>query len=260
MAARLNPGSGRVAIVTGASSGIGAEMAHQLAQMGWRVGLTARRLPALEEVAEKIRKGGGIAQIAVADAADAEATRGAIGHLASVLGPVELMVGNAGYGEPVPGAAFRTEEIDRQLRVNVLGAAHAFEVVLPSMLERGRGQLVGISSLAGYLGLPEGAGYCSSKAALTAMLRCLRTDLGPRGIQVTAVHPGYIRTPMTAGANHPMPFAMDVGPAVSTILRGVAAGRAEISLPRRMAWLVNLGRLVPPAVFASVIGRMRQPQ
>ena len=255
MAADANT-TGRVAVITGGSSGIGAELGRQLAVAGWRVGLSARRAEALESVAGEIRRAGGLAEIAPADAADAAATRAAIDALAGVLGPVDLLIANAGIGTNTPGTDFSAAEVERQIRVNLLGPAYAFEAVLPSMLARGRGHLVGISSMAGYLGLPGGAGYCSSKAGLTAMLRSLSTDLRRRGIAVTAVHPGYVRTPMIAGADHPLPFAMDVGPAARIILRAIAARRREVAFPRRTAWLVALGRLVPAPVFEAVLGRI----
>ena len=248
--------AGRVAIITGASSGIGAELGRQLAGAGWRVGLTARRGEALESVAGEIRRSGGVAEIATADAADPVATRAAIDALAGALGPVDLLIANAGVGSNTPGTAFAAAEVERQIRVNLLGPAYAYEAVLPSMLARGRGHLVGISSLAGYLGLPAGSGYCSSKAGLTAMLRCLGTDLRGRGIAVTAVHPGYVRTPMIAGADHPLPFALDVGPAAGIILKAIAARRREVSFPRRTAWLANLGRVVPAWAFEAILGNV----
>jgi len=253
--AQADGDSARVAVVTGASSGIGAELARQLAASGWHVGLTARRADNLESLAGEIRGAGGVAAVAPADAADPAATRVAIAALAAALGPVDLLIANAGLGLGTPGAAFAAADVERMVRVNLLGAAYAIEAVLPSMLGRGRGQIAGISSLAAYRGLPGGAGYCASKAGLTAMLEALRIDLRRRGIAVTAVHPGYVRTPMIAGADHPLPMAMDVGPAARIILKGIAARRRHVAFPRPMAALVALGRLVPGALYDRVVGR-----
>lgn len=250
------PGEGRVAVVTGASSGIGAELARQLAASGWRVGLTARRADQLDALALEIRRLGGVAEVAPADAADPDATRGAIRALVEALGgPVDLLIANAGVGAPVPATAFSAAAIERIVRVNLLGAASAIEAVLPEMLRRQSGHLVGISSLAAYRGLPGGAGYCASKAGLTAMLESLRIDLRRQGIAVTSVHPGYIRTPMIAGAAHPLPFLMEAGPAARVILKAVAARRRHVAFPRPMAALMTVARAVPCILYDRLVGR-----
>ena len=254
--AQADRDSTRVAVVTGASSGIGAELARQLAGSGWRVGLTARRAGDLEALAVAIRAAGGIAAVAPADAADPDATRGAIAALADELGPIDLLIANAGLGLGTPAGAFSAADVERMVRVNLLGAAYAIEAVLPEMLRRGRGQIAGISSLAAYRGLPGGAGYCASKAGLTALLESLRIDLRRRGIAVTAVHPGYVRTPMIAGADHPLPLVLDVGPAARIILKGIAARRPHVAFPRPMAALVSLGRLLPGGLYARLVGRI----
>ena len=245
-----------MAVVTGASSGIGAELARQLAGAGWRVGLTARRADKLEALAGEIRADGGVVAVATADAADPDATRGAIAALEAALGPIELLIANAGLGMGTPGAEFVAADLERMVRVNLLGAAYAIEAVLPGMLKRGRGQIAGISSLAAYRGLPGGAGYCASKAGLTAMLESLRIDLRRRGIAVTAVHPGYVRTPMIAEADHPLPFVMDADRAARVILKGIAARRRHVAFPRPMAALVRLGRAIPAAVYDRLVSRI----
>jgi len=254
---------GRIVVVTGASSGIGAELSRQLAASGARVGLTARRAEALEALASEIRSAGGIAAVAPADAADPDATRAAVGALAETLGgPVDLLIANAGLGISTPAAAFSASDFERMVRVNLLGAAYAIEAVLPAMLRAGKGHVVGISSLAAFRGLPGGSGYGATKAGLTTLLEGLRVELRPRGIAVTAVHPGYVRTPMTAGAAHAQPFLMDVGPAARIILRGIAARRRTIAFPWQTATLMTLARLMPGAVYDRLILRFggHQPQ
>jgi short-subunit dehydrogenase len=249
-----------VAVVTGASSGIGAELARRLAAEGVKVGLTARRADLLEEVAATIRAAGGTAAVAPADAADARATREAITRLAAELGPVDLLVANAGLGLSTPAATFSAELVEQIVRVNLLGPAYAIEAVLPDMLVRGRGHLVGISSLAAYRGLPDTAGYCASKAGLTALLESLRVELHPRGIAVTVVHPGFVRTPMIAGSTDPQPFVMDVEPAVRIILRGIAARRPAVAFPWPTAALASLGRWLPPRISDPVTRWLMMPR
>ncbi len=244
----------RVAVVTGASSGIGAEIARQLGASGVRVGLTARRIDPMEELAEEIRSRGGTAAVAVADAAEIEATRAAIRRLAGQLGPVDLLIANAGVGVPLTVEEFSAEAMAWMVRVNLVGAVAAIEAVLPSMLERGNGQLVGISSLAGFRGLPGVAGYSATKAGLTTFLEGLRIELKGRGIGVTTVHPGYVATPMIAGGGR-KPFVMEPEQAARIILRGIAARRREVNFPGPMVALARLGRWLPAAWYELLIRR-----
>jgi short-subunit dehydrogenase len=246
----------RTAVVTGASRGIGAELARQLAAAGVKVGLTARRAQALESLAGEIRAKGGTAAVAPADAADSVATRQAIARLAAELGPIDLLIVNAGVGLRTPGRAFSGETFERMVRVNLLGAAYAIEAVLPDMLRRGQGHLVGISSLAAYRGMRRGSGYCATKAGLTALLEGLRVDLVGRGIAVTAVHPGYVRTAMVAGTARRLPWLMDVGPAARLTLKGIAARRPYVAFPWAPAALMNLARILPTPISDRLVGRV----
>jgi short-subunit dehydrogenase len=170
------------AIITGASSGIGAAMARQLAKAGVRVGLTARREAELESLARTIRDDGGTAVVAPGDAADPASTRAAFARLIEGLGPIDLLIANAGVGLDMRAVRFSAENFDQMVRVNLTSVGYAIEAVLPSMLERGRGQIVGISSLASFRGLPGSAGYSATKAGLTALLEGLRAELRIKGI------------------------------------------------------------------------------
>jgi short-subunit dehydrogenase len=250
----------RVAVVTGASSGIGAELARQLAAEGVHVGLTARRAEALESLAAQIRGAGGTVAVAPADAMDPGATKGAIAKLAAELGPIDLLVANAGLGVSTPASGFSAEAVEQMMRVNLIAPAYAVEAVLPQMIERGRGHLVAISSLAGYRGLPGTSGYSASKAGLSALFEGLRVDLRRKGIAVTVVHPGYVRTPMTEGADHPQPFMMEVEPAARIILRGIAARRRYVDFPRPVAAFMGLARVMPAPVYDRLVGGFMRPR
>lgn len=247
---------GNVAVVTGASSGLGAEMARQLAQAGWRVGLTARRAVDLGEVAGLIRSEGGIAEVAPADATDPAATAAAFRRFDRKLGPVDLLIANAGVGFPVSAGNFSAERFGRMTAVNLVAPAIAIEQVLPGMLERRSGQIVGISSLAGYRGLPGSAGYSATKAGLTALLEGLRPELSRLGIATTVVHPGYVRTPMTEHQTHAQPFLMDVEPAVRLILRGIVRRKARVDFPFPMVALLRCVRFLPDAIYDPLAARV----
>lgn len=210
----------------------------------------------LNEVADSIRLAGGTAFVAPADAADPVAIKRAIGAIVEGLGPVDLLIANAGLGVSTPAEGFTGEAFDRMVRVNLSGAAHAIEAVLPRMMRERRGQIVGISSLAGYRGLPGSCGYSATKAGLSALLEGLRPELRRYGVLVTTVHPGYVRTPMTAGPSKFRPLMMDVEPAVRIILQGVAAGRSRVDFPWRMAALLGVVRLLPDWAYDRLAARL----
>jgi short-subunit dehydrogenase len=244
-----------VAVVTGASSGLGAEMAQQLGRMGIKVGLTARREAELHAVADSIRSQGGTAFVAPADAANPTALKAAIGAIVEALGPVDLLIANAGLGVGGTAVDFSAEAFERMIRVNLLSVGYAIEAVLPRMIRQRRGQIVGISSLAGFRGLPGTSGYSATKAGLSALLEGLRPDLKRYGIAVTTVHPGFVRTPMTVGSSKFQPLIMDLEPAVQIILRGIAARRSRVDFPWRMAAFLGLVRLLPDWAYDRLATR-----
>jgi len=246
--------------VTGASSGIGAALARQLAASGVAVGLTARRAEALDALAREIRDRGGVAVVATADATDPAAIRSAFARLAEQLGPIDLLIANAGVGLSTPALGFSAETFAQMVRVNLIAPAYAIEAVLPEMLRRGRGHLVGISSLAAYRGLPGTSGYCATKAGLSTLLEGLRAELQGRGIAVTTVHPGFVRTPMTEGKDRHQPFMMEVEPAARAILKGIAARRRYVAFPWPMAAIMSLVRLLPGAAFDRMAARLVKPE
>ena len=172
---------GPVAIVTGASSGIGRALALRLGADGYRVGLIARRRDELEARPRAIAAAGGTAAAAVADVGDRAALRAAVAEVESRLGPVDVMVANAGFGVPTRLDPLNTADVEQTFRVNVLGVIYSIEAVLPGMLARGRGHLLAISSLAAFKGLPGESAYCASKAAVNAYMEGLRIALRTAG-------------------------------------------------------------------------------
>jgi short-subunit dehydrogenase len=239
---------GKVALITGASSGIGQALARQLAREGTTVGLLARRRDLLEELAVEIRDHGGNALPLIADVRDRHAVHAAAAQAERDLGPIDLLIANAGVGHSIPAASFDATLFDDTIATNLMGAAYAIEAVLPSMLRRGAGRVVGISSLAAYRGFPQTHAYCASKAALNTFLEGLRAEIAPRGIAVTTVCPGFVRTAMTAKNKHPMPFLLEPEAAAQRILKAVRAGRRVYNFPLPVAALVKLLRWVPAAL------------
>jgi short-subunit dehydrogenase len=247
------PFANQVAIITGASSGIGLELARVLAAQGCKVGLVARRREKLAALAEQIHQHGGCAGVAAADVAARQQISSAIGDLATQLGPVDLLIANAGVGVPTLLEPLNVADTENMVRVNLFGVVYAIEAVLPDMLRRGRGHLAAVSSLAAYKGLPGESGYCASKAALNSYLEGLRIHLRSRNIAVTTICPGFVRTPMTDINHFDMPWLMDADEAARRIVRALARRRKVYNFPWQTALLMKLTRWLPDWIMARAM-------
>ncbi|HEX4609727.1 MAG TPA: SDR family NAD(P)-dependent oxidoreductase [Urbifossiella sp.] len=237
--------AGRVVAVTGASSGIGWELARQLGAGGARVGLIARREEPLQQLAGLIRAAGGTAAVSPADVSDHGQTTRAVAAVRDALGPVDLMIANAGVGMPTRLDPVNVADVEAMIRVNVLGVVYAFAAVLPEMLRHRAGHLAAVSSLAGYVALPGESAYCASKAAVNAYLAGLRAHLRGRGVRVTTLCPGFVRTPMTAANDFPMPGLLTAEDAARRMLRALARGRGVYNFPAVTSLLTGLTRWLP---------------
>ncbi len=185
----------RVAIVTGASSGIGEATAHCLAQAGYAVVLAARRADLLDSIVADIRAAGGEALSVPTDLSDAEQTSALVRTTLDTFGRVDVLVNNAGYGPP-----YALEQMDRTaLRhvfdVNLLSGMQLIAELTPTMREQGGGRIVNISSLSRYVGAPLAAAYAATKGAMEAMTACMRLELSPWNIQFSVIVPGFVDTP-----------------------------------------------------------------
>ena len=236
-------------MITGASSGIGRGLAVELSRRGAKVGLVARRADTLTEVVNEIEAANGKALAVPADVTNAESVRAAADRLRSEFGPIDLLIANAGVGATVDAAELQGSTVAGVINVNVLGAANSVSAVVPEMVERGSGHLVVISSLAAYRGLPKSAAYCASKAAVSAFFESLRLDLQPRGIDVTIIHPGFIKTPLTAGRHAQMPFLMELDDAVAKIISAIEKRKKSYAFPWQLASIVRAGMIMPNFMY-----------
>ena len=185
-----------VAIVTGASRGIGRATAIALARRGVSVALAARSREALAAVEQEIRKLGGRALPIPTDVSDEAAVAAMVEKSARELGPIDLLVNNAGTLERAPVVEIDSAAWDRVLDVNLKGAFLCTRAVVPSMIERGRGRIVNVSSISGKLGTPLLTAYCASKWGLLGFSLATAEELKPKGIQVFSVCPGSVNTVM----------------------------------------------------------------
>ena len=244
------------ALITGASSGIGAALARRLAGEGTLVVLAARREDALRELADSIAAAGGQARIEVLDVSDPERTEARVRELDEELG-LEVVVANAGIGGSRWGGQLQWEHCAKVIAVNVSGAVATLTGAIPGMVSRKRGVLVGVSSIAQYRGLPSSATYCASKAFLSTFLESLRIDLHSAGVAVVDVRPGFVDTPMTEGMKS-KPFAVDVDDAAAIIAKGIARKRKVVAFPTPMKWVGHALQVMPKNIYEPVVRKGRR--
>jgi short-subunit dehydrogenase len=247
-----------VVFITGASSGFGAGFARRFARDGHPVALTARRVDRLEVLAEEIRSAGGRAVVYPCDVAEPDQIRDAIRSTEAELGPVDILVNNAGTSDLTYAAAFDAAAVDRIMRVNFLSMVYATEAVLPGMLERGRGQIVALGSLAGYGGLPKTGAYSASKGAVHNFFESLRIDLQHKGIAVTVITPGYVKSEMTDRNEHRMPFLMELEDGVDLMYRAIRKRRKMVAFPRPLSSLVWAAQVMPAWLYDWLGSRVKR--
>ncbi len=183
-----------MALVTGASSGIGRAIALRLGGKGMRVGLVARREGRLQEVASRIEQAGGKALVLAGDVRDPACARRAVDAVVKAWGRLDVLVNNAGMGEYAPVERLSDESMREQFEVNVFGPFHFTRAAVPTMRKQRAGQIVNIGSVVGLVGVPRGTAYAGTKWALRGMNECWREELYPDGIKSAYVAPGYVIT------------------------------------------------------------------
>ena len=245
----------KVVFITGASSGIGRALALELGRRGTTLALLARRADALQEIVGEVEKAGGRALALPADVRDAAAVRAAAERMRAEFGRIDVLIANAGIAATAHAKDLRPEEFAEVININVLGAVNSVTAVLPEMIEQGSGQLVAISSLAAYRGLPKSAAYCASKAALSAFFESLRVDLRGSGVDVTIIYPGFIKTPLTANRKAKMPFLMELEEATRLIIRAIEARRKSYAFPWQLASFVRAGLVFPIFLYDRIAAR-----
>lgn len=242
-----------IAWITGASTGIGAAVAARLVADGWTVAITARDGAKLAALCAG-HPGKMIA--APGDVSDAAGMKAIVAAIQTESGrPVALAIFNAGAWQEMGAADFDLAAFRKMVEVNVLGTANGLDAVMPGMIARKAGQIAIVASVAGYRGLPRAVAYGATKAALIAMAESLAFDLKPRGVTMSVVNPGFVRTPMTAVNSFPMPFLLEVADAADRIVRGLASGRFEVAFPWQLVWPLKVIAMLPHRLFYALLSR-----
>ena len=246
----------KVAFITGASSGIGYELALELARQGYVLALTARRETLLDELAEKVKSIGTDALSITCDVSDQQQVRKAIEETVVHFKRIDLAILSAGISEPTVAEDFSAADFEKLLRTNLLGVSYCLEELVQIMIRQRNGVIAAISSLAADRGVPGSAGYCATKAALSSLFEGMRVDLKRFGVGLVTIEPGYVRTPMTAGFGN-MPLVMEADASARLILRRIESGDRVIRFPLPASILMKLLRVLPVTLFDLIVARRR---
>jgi short-subunit dehydrogenase len=238
---------GSVVAVTGGSRGIGAAVAKAAAARGARVGLIARSAQDMDDVL-RVLNGKGVA--ATADVADRSATIDALDNVEASLGPIDVLVANAGIGAYGPLVDMSYEELERVVHVNVLGTMYAIRAVLPGMVQRRRGHVVTVGSIAGRIGSPFEAVYSATKFAGVGLTEALAVEVAPYGVAVSLVNPGVVATEFGNARGHPYdrerPKPISAEAVADAVIAAIESGAAETYAPRAFRAAVVTRHLLPP--------------
>ena len=243
--------------ITGASSGIGRALALSFANDGRKVAVSARnvdKLRELEALSPNIKA-------FPLDVSDPAAVAPVVADIERTLGTIGLALLNAGVWYPMTASTYDLAKATAAVHVNYLGVMNTLAPVMAAMIARRRGHIALVSSVAGFRGLPKGAAYSPTKAAVISLAESLYSELKLKGVQITVINPGFIKTPMTDINTFPMPFIIEVDDAVRTIRRGLERGKFEIVFPARMAVMMKTLRVLPYRVFFWLTGKVavREP-
>lgn len=241
--------------ITGASSGIGRAVALRLARDGWTVLATARREAVLQEVAGAAGPLAGRIIPAPCDVTDQEATRHLVAQAQQKDGGIALAILNAGTFKADSAEDFSSAEFRKHVDLNLVGTAHCIEALMPAWIERRRGHLAVVSSVAGYRGLPTSISYGATKAALINMCEALKFDFDRLGLKIQVINPGFVKTPLTDRNPFKMPFLMEADEAAERIVRGLKKSKFEIAFPCRFVFTLKQLRCLPYEAYFPLVRR-----
>ncbi|WFE70521.1 SDR family NAD(P)-dependent oxidoreductase [Halomonas sp. M1] len=246
--------------LTGATSGIGEALAKKLIAQGHQVVLSARSQEALNALCD----GHGNAYSLPLDISDRQAVLDAGEQIRQWLGALDIALFNAGTCEYLNAQHFDMALVERVFTPNVFGTLYGVEAALP-LLRAARkegkpARLAATSSASAYLPLPRAEAYGASKAAVSYFLESLRLDLDQEGIDVSLIHPGFVKTPLTDRNDFPMPMQVSADEAADAIIAGLVKGRLDIHFPRRFTYIVKFLGILPPAIRRYIGLRMTRRQ
>jgi short-subunit dehydrogenase len=240
----------QVALVTGASSGIGQRVAIDLAARGANVVGCSRSLEKLQDTAHELKRYSSSSTVMVCDVSAPEQVKEMVERVLSQFGRIDILINNAGFGAYQSFAESSIDSIESMLRTNYLGTVYCTKEVLPSMIARRSGHIANISSVAGKIATPNMASYCATKFALMGLSESLYHELKPLGIHVSVICPGPVRTKFRLLFDDLAPNAsafvvLDAAAVSQAIVKAIETERFEVVMPRVLAFVCFLKGLMP---------------
>jgi short-subunit dehydrogenase len=252
---RAKPEDGAVWI-TGASTGIGRELAIAMAKAGWTVAATARSADKLLELEKESNAWKGRIQAFPVDVTDAVRMAATVDAIEANAGKIALAIFNAGNYWPASGDRLDVRKFADTYALNVMGHVNGLAPVIEKFKSRGFGHVMVVASVSGYSGLPTAAAYGASKAAVINMAESLKFDFDGMNIRIQLVNPGFIETPLTDKNAFAMPALMPVEKAVERIIAGISNGGFELTFPRRFTWVMKMMRHLPYFIYFPLMKKM----
>ncbi len=245
-------------LLTGASSGIGKSLAQKLAMIDCTLILTARRTNIIEEYLSNLNSKKAEIFIDSCDVADKNSVSECMIKIKSkIKNNIDIAILNAGTSYRTDITEFNSKHAEEIFGVNVMGIVYWIEQLLPQMMNRKNGMIVGTSSLADSRGHAKSEFYCASKAAVTKILEGLRVELHPYNVKVITVKPGFVKTPMTDKNKFKMPFIMPPEKAADIIIRGIEKEKPIIAFPPVLTFASWLGGILPSSIYEFFAKRVK---
>ncbi|MDM9645328.1 SDR family NAD(P)-dependent oxidoreductase [Rhizobium sp. S163] len=244
-----------IAWISGASSGIGRALALKLASEGYKVAVTARDHEKLAELQSEANGLPGSIIVLDGDVTNPEDMEHVLASIEYEHGALALAVFNAGVYLPVHAEELRSEDFEQSFAVNLQGVVNCLVPAVRHMKHKGQGQIAIVSSVTGYGGLPTGAAYGATKAALINMAESLKFDLDKMGIRIQLINPGFVDTPATRKNEFPMPSLVPVDEAAAEIYAGLKSKNFEITFPKRFTYTLKALNLMPYSLYFWLVNR-----
>jgi short-subunit dehydrogenase len=248
----------KVVLITGASRGLGTDMARALAREGAKLVLAARSASGLEQLRDELEAKGITVLAAPADVGDYESLQALVKVVEASLGPIDVLINNAGIEDVIDFETMPPERMEEIIHVNLVGLMWLTRLVLPSMIERRTGHICNISSVAGLSPVPHNAVYSASKHAVVGLSRSLRWELAEHGIEVSVVCPGFVDGGMFAEWGRPAPKAT---PAVSSekvsesVVGAILGNKGEVVVSKGLTKIADVTFAMMPEFAGKIAGK-----
>lgn len=240
----------KVVLLTGASSGIGYQLAKDFANEGAKLALLSRRLDILEKLSQALDKKTFV-RVYKCDVTIKQQVHETVVQIKKDFGKIDIAILNSGVGVNSSALDYNSDAAEKVFNTNVLGVIYFIEQLIPDFISEKRGAIVGLSSLGDGKGFPKSGFYSASKAALTILLESLRIELKKFNVKVVTVKPGFIKTPMTDKNKFKMPFLMNVEKASLIIINGLKKDKRIIEFPWQTTIGAKILRMIPTKWFEA---------